>query len=378
MAGVITLYKMTNREGQKHFISCCNRDCTSITTVAGELTFYANIHAATDHYFYNHFRKPARQLGLSLTNGASENPAARRHALDYPVDSVDEAAGHNADTFGVFVSAFGVVMLCLRVTNPSQAQCKQLKCAMAYQVTHHVIWDSAIARYVDLHMHPQLPVIDLAGQLQLSLNDSEVEEPLQQRRRLRSLSQLPEVECGEDGHGATTLFAPFSEAAMDHVIGQVRATGKLVEPSFFSSMASFPGDSVIGLRTSIPLFESPLAALVQLKFQILAAHATGHVHDPVQWNTCSPGLDPYNLEGMVLMEVTFKKQLWQKMHALPILGKSRACPIFHYKLLVPLPMKHPGYSWKVYRTTMAHSLLGESCLKVHFIYQINISKHGYL
>jgi hypothetical protein len=244
---------------------------------------------------------------------------------------------------------------------------------MAYQVTHHVNWDHAIAQYVDFHMNQQLPVIDLAGQLQLFLNDSQVEEPPLQRRRLRLLSQLPEVDCGEDGQDAKTLFAPFSEAAMDYVIGQVRATGKLVEPSFFSSMALFPADSVIGLRTSIPLFESPVAALVQLKFQILAAHATGRAHDPVQWNTCGPGLDPYNLEGLLLMEVTFKKQLWQKMHSLPILGKSKACPIFHYKLAVPLPMEHPGYSWKVYRATMTHDLLGEGCLKVRFIKSTSVN-----
>lgn len=364
MAG-ITLYKVTNGLGRDHFVgSCCNRDCTSIT--GGRLTFYANIEAAVDHYFYTFFRKPSRQLCLSLTHGAGDNPLARKHALDYPMDSIDEAAICHADAFGQ------ACLLSLDVTNPSQTDCKQLKCAMAYQVTSSVRWGQAVDRPVKFSMQPQLPFMDVIDQhLPLTLlNNPDVEEPptvQQPRRHDECIHRLPVVDCDADADVVKTLYVPFAAGALAQVIGQGKETGKVLEPSFFESMASFPGDSVIASGMSIPLFLDPAAALVQLKFQILAAHATRHVHDTVQWNAYSPGLDAFNFDGLALIEFAFKRSLWQKLHTLPILGKSKGCPIFHYKLAVPLPMEHPGCSWKVYRATITRQISNElSCsLQVH-------------
>ena len=359
MAG-ITLYKVTNGLGRDHFIgSCCNRGCTSIT--AGRLTFYANIEAAVDHYFYTFFRKPPRQLCLSLTHGAGDNPLARKHALDYPMDSIDEAAICHADAFGQ------ACLLRLDVINPSQTDCKQLKCAMAYQVTSSVEWLQAVDCPVKFSMQPQLPFMDVIDKRspRTLCNNPDIEG--QPRRHDECICKLPVVDCDADTDVVKTLYVPFAADALAHVIAQGKETGMVLEPSFFESMASFPGDSVITTRMSIPLFLDPAAALVQLKFQILAAHATRHVHNTVQWNAYSPGLDTFNFDGLALIEFAFKRSLWQKLHTVPILGKSKGCPIFHYKLAVPLPMEHPGCSWKAYRATISRQISNElSCsLQVH-------------
>lgn len=361
----LDLFKITSEKGLVEFINCCNRDCTALMRPGGDLTFYASIDAAADHYFYTRFWKPSRQLGLSLTNGASENPTGRKHALDYPLDFVDEAvAREDSDDW-----LQKVHLLCLSIADSHKVPSKRLKCALAHQIQAGIKWDTAVAFEVDFRVKvcQRHKLVDCAPPPQQSVapdNSDLQEEPPAQRRRLEpGLVGLPVIDCSQDnGDFEQTLYVPLAEGALlAHVISKASASGIVFEPSFFASMASYPGDLRSG---AIPLFEDPRAALVQLKFQMLAAHASGQVHDPVQWNTCVPGFDPFNFEGCALAELTFKQPLWQKLHTMPILGKSRGCPIFHYKLAVPLPREHPGYSCETFGAVLIPKLGQHYCIQV--------------
>jgi hypothetical protein len=249
---------------------------------------------------------------------------------------------------------------------------KLLKCAVAYQLKPGIKWDSAVMFEVTTRqvlgarewLH--LRVEHALHQQLVASNDSDVVEPPAQRPRHGPgllVGGLPIVDGSGDADDVKTLYVPLAQGALAHVVSKLGTSMLVFEPSFFSSLASYPGD----LGCAIPLFEDPVAALVQLKFQILAAYATGQVHDPVQWNTHSPSFDPFDFEGMALAEVTFKQPLWQKLHTLPILGKSRGCPIFHYKLAVPLPTEHPGYSCTAFTADLFHEFSNPCSLQVSLV-----------
>ena len=252
-----------------------------------------------------------------------------------------------------------VHLLHLEITNSNLVPGKLLKCAVAYQVKQGATWCRAYASEVHFEIMRFLACSSIAA----GPNDPEAEEPptKQPKREPELVGGLPVVDCSQDDEClAKILYVPIAAVAFDHVCSQAEATRKALEPNFFLSMAAFPGE----LGISIPLFEDPVAALVQLKFQVLAAHATGRMLDPTQWNSYSPEFDPFNFNELVLIEFHFKQSFWQKLHSLQILGKSRGCPIFHYKLAAPLPVEHTGYSWKACRANVGCQLGNHRCMKV--------------